>query len=219
MDLRGNNLANEYTQEFNTVPLDETAPSINEVIPADDSINVFISSTVKLIFSEPMNMSSVEDGFALTWTEEGTTNTVDGSFSWRDYNKMVTFTPSGYLKEGTEYTISVSDAAMDLSANTMESSRSFTFTTVGEAAPVILYLGPAGGDDVTINTPVVVDFSEPINTSSVNSTTFKLLLGLNPASDAEPIDGTYEFFNENSTVVFRPLADLTVIYGLYDYSY
>jgi YVTN family beta-propeller protein len=157
-----------------------------------------------------MNMSSVEEDFTLTWTEEGTTNTVDGSFSWRDYNKMVTFTPSGYLKEGTEYTISVSDAVMDLSANTMESSRSLTFTTVAVAPPEILYIGP--GDEetgVTINTPIVVDFSEPINTSSVNSTTFKLLSGLNPSSSADPIDGTYEFFNENSTVVFRPLANLT----------
>ncbi len=208
MDLRGNNLEKEYTQVFTTVSLDETAPSINEVIPADDSINVFISSTVKLIFSEPMNMTSVEEGFTLTWTEESTTNTVDGSFSWRDYNKMVIFTPSGYLKEGTLYTISVSEAVMDLSANQMGSSKSFSFTTVGVAAPVILYLGPSG-DNVTINTPVVVDFSEPINTSSVNSTTFKLLPGLNPDVNAMSINGTYEFFNENSTVVFRPLADLT----------
>ncbi len=208
MDLRGNNLENEYKQEFTTVPLDGTAPLINEVIPASGSTGVYVSDCVKLIFSEPMNMSSVEDGFALTWTGEGTTNTVEGSFSWRDYNKMVTFTPSGYLKEGTLYTIRVSEAVMDLSANQMGSSKSFTFTTVGVAAPVILYLGPSG-DNVTINTPVVADFSEPINTSSVNSTTFKLLPGLNPDANAVSINGTYEFFNENSTVVFRPLADLT----------
>ncbi len=215
-DLRGNGLENEYLLDFTTIPKDEIAPEINEVIPAANSTSVYISSTVKLIFSEPMKMSSVQEGFSLTWTEESTLKTVGGSFSWKDYNKMVTFTPSGYLLEGTVYTISVSGDVEDLSGNTMGIDKTFTFTTVNEAAPIILYVGPGNEDtDVTITTPVVVDFSEPINTSSVNASTFKLIPGINPEPDpnAVSITGTYEFFNENSTVVFRPLSDLTINQG------
>ena len=87
--------------------------------------------------------------------------------------------------------------------------KTYSFTTVAQANPEITYLGPANlNTGVPVTTSVVVDFTEPINTSTVNSATFKLLLGNNPPSGTSPVQGTFSFVNENSRVIFRPAAAL-----------
>jgi len=202
-DLKGNPLQPEFTQSFTTISKDNTAPQINEVIPANGATNVFITDNVKIFFSEPMNKTSVEKGFILKWTDAGVSKTVSGTFSWDTQNMSVVFTPSGSLREGITYTINLPISITDLSGNKMVSSSSLSFTTVPQAAPTILYVGPVNGSTgVPVTTPVVVDFSEPINTYLINSGTFKLLQG------TTPVQGTFEFLNENSRVVFRPSSNL-----------
>ena len=51
----------------------------------------------------------------------------------------------------------------------------------------------------------MVDFSEPINTYTVSSNSFKLLKG-----DAYGIavPGDFQYLNENSRLIFRPYSDL-----------
>ena len=202
-DMKGNPLQPEFTQSFTTIPKDNVPPQINEVIPASGATNVFITDNVKVFFSEPMNKTSVEKGFTLGWTEASVSKTVGGTFSWDDKNMSVTFTPLGSLKEGTVYTIKLLNSITDLSGNNLAGSDTRSFTTEAQASPTIIYFGPANGSTgVPVTTPVVVDFSEPINIYLINSGTFEVLLG------NTPVQGTFEFLNENSRVVFRPGADM-----------
>ena len=75
--------------------------------------------------------------------------------------------------------------------------------------------------NVTVETPVVVDFSEPINTATITPSTFKLL-----RVDDTQVSGSFEFLMEDSRVVFRPdvLLDFNMAYtinlttGIYDVS-
>ncbi|MGC1392600.1 MAG: Ig-like domain-containing protein, partial [Bacteroidales bacterium] len=208
-DLRGNSLLilsggqelNEFTQSFTTIPKDIVPPEINEVIPASGATNVFVMDKIIVFFSEPMNKSSVEKGFTLN---SGGTATA-GSFSWDDANKVVTFSPYTSLKEAkTVYTITLPGSITDLAGNPL-SGISYSFTTVATAPPTITYLGPANNSTgVPVTTPIVADFSEPINTYTVMSTTFKLLLGTTNTT----IPGQFEFLNENSRVIFTPAANL-----------
>ncbi|HUX59615.1 MAG TPA: Ig-like domain-containing protein [Bacteroidales bacterium] len=215
-DLKGNRLQvadeepddldAEFQSSFTTIEADKNAPEITDIIPANGADGVFVRSKIILFFSEPMNKASVENSFTLTWTEgePAVTKEVDGAFSWDQDNTSFTYTPFGSLKEGKEeYTITISNDATDLAGMKLDGG-SFTFTTVPEAAPEIIYIGP--GDEetgVTVQTPVVVDFSEPINTASVNSTSFRLLSG------NAPVSGSFVFLDENSRVIFRPDADLS----------
>jgi YVTN family beta-propeller protein len=200
-DLKGNLLQPEFTQSFTTISKDNTPPQVNEVIPANGATNVFITDNIKIFFSEPMNKTSVEKGFTLT--DAGVLKTVSGTFNWDTQNMSVIFTPLGSLREGTTYTIRLPNSISDLSGNKMVSSSSVSFTTVPQAAPTISYFGPVyGSTGVPVTTPVVVDFSEPINTYLINSSTFEVFMG------TTPVQGTFEFLNENSRVVFRPSSNL-----------
>ncbi len=198
-DLRGNALQPEFTKSFTTVSKDNVPPLINEVIPGSGAIRVFVTAKIIVFFSEPINTTSVENGFKLN--SGGVT--IEGSFSWDKDNNSVTYTPSGSLKEGTSYTVTLPTSITDLSGNQLATSKSYSFTTVTKAAPTIAYLGPGNlSTGIPVTTSVVIDFSEPINIFTVNSTTFKLLLG------NTTVTGTYEFLNDNSRVIFKPGTDL-----------
>ena len=198
-DIRGNALQPEFTKNFTTVSKDNVPPLINEVIPGNGATRVFVTAKIMVFFSEPMNTTSVEKGFTLN----SAGLPVAGSFSWDKDNKSITYAPSGSLKEGlTRYTITLPNTITDLSGNNLANSQVYSFTTVAQAAPTVTYFGPSG-TLVPTNSPVVVDFSEPISTYTVNSGTFKVLLG------STPVQGTFEFLNENSRVIFRPATDLS----------
>ncbi len=196
-DLKGNALYPVFSQSFTTISADNVPPQVNEVIPASGATDVFITDNIEVFFSKPMNTYSVEND--ITVISGGLP--IAGSFSWDNDNMSVTFTPSLSLKEGTGYTVTLPNTITDLSGNKLANSQLYSFTTVAQAAPMVVYFGPSG-TGVPLNSPVVVDFSEPINTSTVSSGTFELLSG------STPVQGTFEFLNENSRVIFRPASDL-----------
>ncbi len=169
--------------------------------------SVFVTAKIKVLFSESMNTESVNDNFALSW-EEGdpaVTRKVDGAISWDNEKRNLTFTPYASLREDEEYTILISAEVTDLSGNQMGADSISVFETVEDAAPVVIYLGPKDDqEDVTIETPIVADFSEPIDPSSVSTSTFSLKV----AGSETGVTGTFDFLNGNSRVVFRPETNL-----------
>ncbi len=209
-DLRGNVLLllsgnPDYQSSFTTMEADLTPPEITDTYPLNEADSVFVMEKITLFFSEPMNKTSVENNFTLTYPDDLTADIkkVDGSFTWDRENKSVTYIPLRTLTEGTEYTINVLNGASDLGGVPMTENKSYTFKTIPNAAPEIIYLGPSDLETgVTVSTPIVVDFSEPIDVKTINSTTFNLSLNGNL------VTGTYELLNENSRVVLRPDANL-----------
>jgi uncharacterized protein (TIGR02145 family) len=211
-DLKANHLASAFQFTFTTIPPDAVPPQITYTRPTADADSVFVIEKIIVTFSEPMDKYSVEDGFALKWTEGGTGSEpivikeMDCSPIWDNKNTEVTFVPSGTLLEGTEYTVSLSGGITDLSGLALKDTL-FAFETVAQANPVILYLGPKDFQTgATVKTPVVVEFSEPVNPVSVNSESIKLLLVQGTVSSR--VTGSFEFLNENSLVLFRPDSDL-----------
>jgi len=69
---------------------------------------------------------------------------VTGTFAWN--GPTLTFTPSSTLAERTRYTVTISTAAMDLAANPLASSFSFSFTVMGT---------PPGPNPEPPNTPAM----------------------------------------------------------------
>ena len=200
-DLKGNVLLDTYTSVFTTEDGDDDPPEITDVIPANDAVNVFVTSQILVEFSEPMDRVNTTDGFTLS--TDGIAD-VEGSFEWNPENTWLTFTPLRSLMEGTEYFIILSTGITDLAGNALLIDSVSSFNTVPEANPEITYLGPGDGEvNRTVETPVVVDFTEPINIATVNSSTIKLL-----RSDGSQVSGNFEFLLDNSRIVFRPDAHL-----------
>lgn len=204
-DLKGNTLETIFQSNFATANPDLTIPEITSTYPTDEADSVYVMEKIIVFFSKPMNRSSVENSFTLTWAEgtPAVIKKVDGSFNWDSENKTVSFIPATSLKEGTVYTVKVTLAATDLAGNHMTVDKSFTFTTVLTAPPAIIYLGPGDNSaNIATTTPIVADFSEPIDPASVTISSFKLSL------NNTQVPGKFDFLNENSRVVFTPDADL-----------
>jgi len=171
-----------------------------------------------------MFKSTVEPGVALT---DNNGQPVDCSVSWDGYTTII-LSPKSPLMEGTTYTLSWTNAGTDLSENNLVSDPepvsypvpgSISFTTIPNAPPEVIYLEPGGSSEIYILEPggkylvsnvdvmtaIVTDFSEPMDTSTINSNTFKLFKG---GIDGTPVQGKFEYLKNNSRAVFRPDTDL-----------
>ena len=200
-DRRGNTLGAEVTSGFSTKAADILAPEVTGTIPESGATGVFITAPIKVFFSEHIDPATLEQGF--TVSAFGLPD-VSGTISMEQQYTVMTFVPSQSLAEATTYSINLSTEVKDLSGNGLAIPYTSSFTTVASAAPVITYLGPSDqATDVTPLTPVVADFSEPIDPATVNETTFFLHDDSN-----NPVTGAYDFLRENARVVFRPTSEL-----------
>lgn len=116
------------------------------------------TSSVEVDFSEPVEHATAEAAFAIT-------PSVDGSFSWS--SASLTFTPAARLPLRTEFAVTVSGGVRDLVGNTMTAGpQRFRFVTVGN--PSVVRSDPAdAATEVGLDSPITVDFSTLMDTSSV----------------------------------------------------
>ena len=212
-DLRGNNLdpGDHAHSTFTTIKQDEIFPTIKGTVPKDGAKNVFLSDKIMVYFSESMIKSTVENSFSLT----SDAIKVDCSTSWDEYNTF-TLTPNRPLKEGKTYELAWTEAGTDLFGNNLAPG-SISFGTIKDAAPEVIYLEPGGSDaiyeaesyltsNVSVETSIVADFSEPINTKTIKSASTFILHEGNQTGTIVP--GTFEFLEDNSRVIFRPDVQL-----------
>jgi hypothetical protein len=101
------------------VNIDTAPPTIVDHAPT--GVNVPVTTTITVTFSEPMDKLSAQNAFSIS-------PTMPGSFSWSG-NTMI-FTPDSDLEYDTTYAVTVDTGAMDLAANHMNAPYSWQFTTV-----------------------------------------------------------------------------------------
>jgi alpha-tubulin suppressor-like RCC1 family protein/photosystem II stability/assembly factor-like uncharacterized protein len=160
-DLAGNSLESTFAWNFTTeAEPDIIPPTITNNLPTGTEVPV--NAPVSVTFSEPMNQASAESAFSIT-------PTVDGSFSWSG-NEMI-FTPSANYSYSADYTVKISTAAKDLAGNSMTALFSWTFTTEAapDTTPPTITNNLPTGTEVSINSPVKITFSEPMDQASAES--------------------------------------------------
>ena len=196
-DMKGLALLDQFTSGFTTIPPDGVAPKVLDVIPEHEKTQVSVTSSVRVYFSEPIDLLSLENGFELL---DEASSIVAGEQSWNKDLLEMEFRPDLTLHEGEEYTVRLSSSITDKSGLPMDEDVVLTFNTVEVAAPELLYLGPSNeATGVTVGTPIVAVFSEPINTATINGNSFKL-----EGIDGSPVMGAFDFLVGDSIVVFRP---------------
>ncbi|MDP3500580.1 MAG: Ig-like domain-containing protein, partial [Myxococcales bacterium] len=141
--------------------VDTDRPVVVQTTPVTGSTSVSRATTIRFVFSEPMNTGSVVYLFnpSLTFSSE----------VWSASNTTLTLTPSSSLQLSQSYSVAV--AGQDVAGNAMMPAYSYTFTTEAAAdtmAPTIVTTVP---DDNAVNVPVnnglLLTFSEPMNPASV----------------------------------------------------
>jgi len=176
-DAAGNGLAADYSWSFTTgAAPDTTAPAVTATNPPSNATGVGLASALAVTFSEPMNCATLSaSSFALAPSAGGALFAGTVSCS----GATAVFTPLASLSPGTQYTASLSGATQDPAGNGLASTYAWSFTT-GAAPdvtpPTVSSTSPAGNaSGVATNSAVNVAFSEAMNCSTLNTSTFTLV--------------------------------------------
>src|SRR3989454_725298 len=203
-ELAGNALSTDMSWSFTTgVIPDTTAPTASATVPAFFSNDTATTEIYTLSLHDALPISTINTS---TFTLKQGTTPVAGTVSYSGVT--ATFTPAATLAPLTTYKIGRTTCRerLDISALAVSLKRNFTTgVTPDTTAPILSAIGPANADtNVPLNETITVAFSEPMDPSTINTTTFTLTQG------TTPVAGTVTY--TNGTAIFTPadtLAPLT----------
>jgi hypothetical protein len=177
-------------------------PIVTSEMPLSASAGL-CTTVVTATFSLPMNPSSI-NGSTFTLAGPGTT-AVSGTVTYDAPSMTATFTPSSALLAATLYTATITTAAADEYGIALASNFVWTFTT-GSCVPptVVSVTPPALSVAICPSTAVTATFSQAMNPSTINTTTFTLTSGTPPVA----VTGVVTY--AGSTATFTPSSALSL---------
>jgi hypothetical protein len=197
-NLAGTSLASNYVWTFTTIV---PAPTVVSVIPVNTATGISASQALSATFSESINCTAFPAA-AFTVTGPGTT-AVPGTIGCS--GAVATFTPAANLAYNTVYTATISTGVQNLAGTPLASGYTWTFRTApAPTQPTVISTAPANGaTDVPINKALTATFSEAMNSTSLDSTTFLLTV-----KGGASVTGTVTYVAAGSVAKFTPDANL-----------
>lgn len=190
-DTAGNSMINHYDWIFSTnASEDLTSPVATVMSPLDGYTSVTKDSTLVISFSEPMDGTTINTE---SFTLFDSVTSVSGNIYY-DGSNVAIFEPLSPLFTGA-HTATLNDSAKDLAGNPLLSELSWTFdvvTSTDNTAPFVLIssLSPSnGGTSVDVNSLIYVKFSEPMDRTFINTSTFTLFDGTSNIEGSVYYDG------------------------------
>lgn len=187
-------------------------PTVLVLSPANGQVNVGTTTPISAKFSLPVNRSSVVSGpsgtFTVNLTSTGTH--IPGTFAFsasdRGSDTIVTFVPGTPLPINASVSVNLTAGIRSVSGQTLRATANSTFSvalTPDSVAPTLVQSNPINGAGaVPTNSFISAEFSEPINGTTVEASTFSVTVG------GAPIAGRFTFAEggrgKNSIVTFIP---------------
>jgi methionine-rich copper-binding protein CopC len=199
-DLVGNPIREAIAWTFNTTK-EKTPPSVVSTNPAASQNDVTINASVKVIFSEEMDVSSLQTSMVV---HDSLENPVIGNTTAAEDGMAVSFNPLFSYGYGETYRVTVLETVRDLAGNMMVNDYVFTFTVqLEQIPPRVVEIYPRDGDQFkNLTTKVSVKFSEPMNSLSLAGT----VIIQDPAFEEVPTTPMYNA--DDYTLVVIPDQDL-----------
>ena len=201
----GATLAGNFVWSFKTGPGPSVIPAVISTYPANLATGVPISRKMTAAFNVAMDPATIT---AATFTLTGPgAVAVSGVVTYAATGSIATFAPAAPLAPLTTYTATITTGAKDLTGTPLVSNYSWTFTT-GAAPdttqPTITSTIPLdGATGVPINQAVTATFSEPMDPTTMNSTTFTL-----SGPGGISVSGIVTYAAVANTATFTPNASL-----------
>jgi hypothetical protein len=203
-DVAGNPLAANQTWSFTTI--DSTAPTVTAIVPANNATNVSSATTVRATFSEAMNSATVNTStFEL---RDPASVLVPATVSYDAATRIATLTPTLPLAAATSYTATVRGGATDprvkdVAGNALAANRTWSFT-IDATPPTVTAITPANGATGLATTiTVTATFSEVMNATTIDTTTFVLR-----DSTSTVVTATVTYNPTNRTATLTPSSPL-----------
>src|SRR5207249_4497548 len=131
-----------------------------------------------------------------------------------------TFTPAANLAPLTTYTATISTGTKDLAGNALTSDMSWSFTTgviPDTTAPTVSATVPANATTaVGITAQLATTFSEPMDASTINTSTFTLKQGTTPVAGTVSYSGVTATFTPAANLAPPPTSPATISTGTKD---
>jgi hypothetical protein len=182
---------------------DCTAPVVISTAPENGATDVALTQVLTATFSEPMNPATLTRSSFLL--KKGT-RSVSGAVTYA--GDTAAFTPTSPLERTTTYTATITTRAKDASGNPLASNFSWSFTTgpiPDTTPPVVSSVSPLDAAiDVAVDQPLTAAFSEAMDASTINTSTFTLT-----GPGATPIAGAVSYDVGSHTATFVPGSPLT----------
>jgi len=200
-DLSGNPLREPLQWTFNTTK-EKTPPQIVSTSPAANADDVSINATIKVTFSEEMDVDSLRTGVVV---HDSLDNPVIGNITPSLDGMSVSFDPLFSFGYGQRYTVTVLQTVKDLAGNNLLAEHNFGFTVqLEQIKPRVVNVEPLNqAQFVNRNTRVSVTFSEPMNSTSLATT----VVITDPALEVVPTTPAYNA--DNYTLLLRPDTPLS----------
>ncbi len=143
-----------------------TTLEVAQIIPAPNTANVEVDSTITLIFNRPivpLGAIAQMDDLPQPLTFEPA---IEGMGEWLN-TAIYVFTPAVAMADGTTYTVKVVAGLTDLDGHVLSADFQSQFTTV---PPKVLDSQPYDGERlVGIDTPINIFFNQPIDPASAEA--------------------------------------------------
>lgn len=185
-----------------------TPPTATSLSPPNATAGVCPNTVVTATFSKAMNPATI-NGATFTLTGLGLAS-VAGAVSYDAPSDTATFTPSAGLQLQTVYTATITTEAKDLFGNGLANNFVWSFTT-GSATclagpPTVVSVAPPNGaNGICPNSVVVAAFSEAMNPTTLNATTFTLT-----GPGATSVMGQVLYDAADRAATFTPTSNLAL---------
>lgn len=171
-DLAGNSMVADYTWSFAT----GTIPIVVSTSPVNGAADVVLNKVVTASFSKVMNPATMD---RTTFLLSNGSTPVLGDVTYS--GNTASFKPVVNLLPNTLYTGTITTGVRDSSGNAIASNYTWTFRTgvlLDIIKPLVVSTDPINGAfNVALNKVITATFSENMDPSSINGTTFLIKNG------------------------------------------
>ncbi|GFE61361.1 Ig-like domain-containing protein [Geobacter sp. AOG2] len=185
-------------------------PYVSSTTPANNATGVSVSDPIVINFSEAVKWTTVYNNgsYRITVFEDAPNTPFTAlTYSPTSDSTRYTLTPTTALKFSTKYRVVVNYRIKSVYTNESmgNNSNTYTFYFTTESAPdtvppTVTPSSPAdGATNVPLNSTIVAQFSEPMTSTSVTTSSFTLNNG---------VSGTVVYDSTNNTATFTPSSAL-----------
>jgi hypothetical protein len=215
-NLAGNALANNYVWSFTTgAAAVITPPTVSSTNPVNAATGVPLNQKIAATFSEAMDASTITTS---TFTLMQGTTPVSGFVSYS--GTTAAFAPSSNLAPNTLYAVTITTGAKDLTGNALANNYVWSFTTGAATvvtAPTVSSTNPVNAaTGVPLNQKIAATFSEAMDASTIQSSTFTLMQGTTPVSSFVSYSGTTAILTPASNMAPNTAYTVIITTGVKD---
>jgi len=198
------------------VEVDGVCPLVISTSPINGAVSVPLDKIITATFNERMNPATINQAsFILQSPAKSIAADISGTVTYDDLTNTASFTPSSLLAANTTYTCTITEAVKDLIGTALQTNYVWTFSTGLVLDPSVISTDPTDGAiDVVLNKVVSATFSVPMNSLTIDETSFTLFNGLVQVAGAVTYSGSTAFFTPDIDLLSGTIYTATIKAGV-----